>query len=76
VPVSQRAIFPIAVTPIIDPNGPRERPILVEDIDGMGNFSPELSAFIKVFKGNKPSRFTGLNLDTESVDDWIDNKNY
>jgi hypothetical protein len=42
----------------------------------VSNFSPELNAFIKVFKGNKLSRFIGLNLDTESVDDWIDNKNY
>jgi len=75
-PAPQRATLLIAVIPIIDPNGPRERPILVEDIDGISNFSPELSAFMKVFKGNKPSRFTGLNLDTESVDDWIDNKNY
>jgi len=75
-PAPQRATPPIAVTPIIDPNGPRERPILVEDIDGVGNFSPELSAFMKVFKGNKPSRFSGLNLDTDSVDDWIDDKNY
>jgi hypothetical protein len=65
----QRAIFSIAVTLIIDPNGLRERPILVENINEMDNFSPELSAFIKIFKSNKPSRFTGLNLDTESVND-------
>jgi hypothetical protein len=64
----QRAIFSIAVTLIIDPNGLRERPILVENINEMDNFSPELSAFIKIFKSNKP-RFTGLNLDTESVND-------
>jgi hypothetical protein len=68
-PAFQRAIFPIVIIPIIDPNGPREKPILIEDINEMGNFSPELSAFIKIFKSNKPSRFIGLNLDTESVND-------
>ena len=68
-PVFQRATFLIVIIPIIDPNGLRERPILVENINGMGNFSPELSAFIKIFKGNKPFRFIDLNLDTKSVDD-------
>jgi hypothetical protein len=75
-PALQRAIPPIAITPIIDPNGPREKPILVKNINEMGNFSLELNTFIKVFKGNKSSRFTGLNLNTKSVNDWIDNKNY
>jgi hypothetical protein len=74
--IFQRAIFPIVIISIIDPNGSRERPILVEDIDEINNFSLELSAFMKIFKGNKSFRFTGLNLNTESVNDWIDNKNY
>jgi hypothetical protein len=68
-PISQKTIFPIVIIPIIDPNDPRKRPILIENINGMGNFSPELNAFIKIFKNNKPSRFTNLNLNTESVDD-------
>jgi hypothetical protein len=68
-PAFQRTIPSIAIIPIIDPNGPREKPILVENINEISNFSPELSIFIKIFKNNKPSRFTGLNLNTESVDD-------
>jgi hypothetical protein len=68
-PVSQKATFFIAIIPIIDPNGLRERPILIKNINGISNFSPELSTFIKVFKSNKSSRFTSLNLDTESVND-------
>ena len=75
-PAFQKTTLFIVIIPIIDPNGPRERPILIENINEISNFSPELSTFIKIFKSNKSSRFTGFNLNTKSVNDWIDNKNY